>query len=109
MSEAKHTKGPWQYHSRLSGSENHRGFRVYGPGASGWTIAELMPVDEDGIEGEANAKLIAAAPSLLEALQLIASTHPMDAALDPQRAVRVAREAIAKATGAEPPSSPSPV
>jgi hypothetical protein len=36
---------------------------------------------------------------LLEALRLIAATDPVDAALDPQRAVRVARAAIAKAEG----------
>jgi hypothetical protein len=34
---------------------------------------------------------------LLEALELIASTDPVDAALDPQRAVRVARATIAAA------------
>lgn len=44
-------------------------------------------------------RLMAAAPDLLEALHLIAGTDPIDAALDPQRAVRVARAAIAKATG----------
>ena len=48
---------------------------------------------------EANARLIAAAPDLLEALELIASTDPVDAALDPQRAMRVAKAAIAKALG----------
>lgn len=36
---------------------------------------------------------------LLEALRLIAGTDFVDAALDPQRAVRVACAAIAKATG----------
>ena len=36
---------------------------------------------------------------LLTELRLIAETDPVDAALDPQRAVRVARAAIAKATG----------
>ena len=35
--------------------------------------------------------------ALLEALKLIANTNPVDAALDPQRAVRIARVAIAKA------------
>lgn len=34
---------------------------------------------------------------LLEALTLIAETDPVDAALDPQRSVRIARAAIAKA------------
>lgn len=38
---------------------------------------------------------------LLAALRLIATTDPVDAALDPQRAVRVARAAIAKAEWAK--------
>ena len=37
---------------------------------------------------------------LLEALQLIAETDSIDAALDPQREIRVARAAISKAIGA---------
>ena len=36
---------------------------------------------------------------LMDALQLIAETDSIDAALDPQRAIRVARAAIAKSTG----------
>ena len=36
---------------------------------------------------------------LLEALQLISNTDPVDCALDPQRAVRISKAAIAKATG----------
>ena len=39
---------------------------------------------------------------LLTELRLIAGTDPVDAALDPQRAVRVARAAIARATGEQP-------
>ena len=35
---------------------------------------------------------------LMDALQLIAETDSIDAVLDPQRAIRAAREAIAKAT-----------
>jgi hypothetical protein len=38
-------------------------------------------------------------PDLLEALKIIASTDSVDAALDPQRALRIARAALAKATG----------
>jgi hypothetical protein len=37
--------------------------------------------------------------ALLEALTLIASTDPVDAALDPQRAVRVANAAIKASEG----------
>jgi hypothetical protein len=44
-------------------------------------------------------RLHAVNQELLEALRLIAATDPVDAALDPQRAVRVARAAIAKAEG----------
>ena len=39
---------------------------------------------------------------LLTELRLIAGTDPVVAALDPQRAVRVARAAIARATGEQP-------
>jgi hypothetical protein len=49
----------------------------------------------------ANARLIAAAPEMLEALRLIAETEWVDVALDPQRAVRLARAAIARATGTQ--------
>jgi hypothetical protein len=45
------------------------------------------------------ARRAALYPELLEALRLIATTDPVDAALDPQRAVRVARAAIARAEG----------
>jgi hypothetical protein len=49
-------------------------------------------------QAEANAKLIAAAPDLVLALQHIAS----NAAESPEWIRRVAREAIAKATGGAP-------
>jgi hypothetical protein len=51
--------GPWDYHTKLSGSENHRGYRV-GKDA-GWLVADVMPIDSDGKEGGANAAYIAAA------------------------------------------------
>jgi hypothetical protein len=56
----------------------------------------------DALADEAAAelrRLHAVNQELLEALRLIAATDPVDAALDPQRAVRVARAAIAKAEG----------
>jgi len=62
-----HTPGPWGYAARLSGSENHKGFGLWP--ATGGAIADIYPMDEDGIEGEANAQLIAAAPELLAALE----------------------------------------
>lgn len=85
---AKHTPGPW----RITAQGKH-----------------VVSVEDGRIcaapehmakwNWDANARLIAAAPELLEALELIANTDPVEAALDPQRAVRVARAAIAKAEG----------
>ena len=60
-----HTPGPWQHSVKLSASENHRGFSIWT--ADGWALADVQPADENGIEGEANARLIAAAPLLYEA------------------------------------------
>jgi hypothetical protein len=105
---AKHTPGPWHFHAKLSGSENHRGYRVYGPGADGWILAEVIPVDEDGIEGGANARLIASAPELLEALEdmvdLITEglVRMQGARIYPagEERIEAARAAIAKATQA---------
>jgi len=63
------------------------------------TIARMAKGIQSLEEISANARLRAAAPALLKALKLIASTDYVDAALDPQRAVRVALAAIYKATG----------
>ena len=71
-----HTPGPWRLSPLLSGSENDRGFRIFasdGRDGTMW-IADVSPViDNDrgdaSEEGKANARLIAAAPDLLEALK----------------------------------------
>ena len=70
---AQHTPGPWEHSPKLSGSENHKGFNIWQllPGDHGSFIADVSPRDEDGIEGEANARLIAASPRLLAALEEI--------------------------------------
>src|SRR3546814_11845342 len=49
---------------------------------------------------EANARLIAAAPDLLEALQLVWDTYGMDPSVD-SSIWQTARAAIAKATGGQ--------
>ena len=64
---AAFTPGPWIVSSLLSGSENHRGFRIMS-GDNSWALATVQPGDEDGNLGRANAHLIAAAPDLLAAL-----------------------------------------
>ncbi len=63
----KHTPGPWTFFAILSGSENHKGFRVNDE-QDCW-IADVSPRDADGDVGNANARLIAAAPELLDCLK----------------------------------------
>jgi hypothetical protein len=87
-----HTPGPWNFYPLLSGSENHKGYRIQD--RNGW-IADCSPRDEDGKEGGANARLICAAPDLLEALQSMISVTP---GTNEPRCVERARAAIAKAT-----------
>jgi hypothetical protein len=71
MSTFKHTPGPWGVHN----NEVFAGpFKRIKGGISGFRahICEIDDLDLDGIdEIEANARLIAAAPDLLEALHLL--------------------------------------
>jgi len=92
MSDAKHTPGPWAV------STQGVGFEV--DSADGWQVAQAQQRHEDGRGKEAtmrlaNARLIAAAPELLEALQFVMSAHGEQ--LD--SAFQQAQEAITKATG----------
>lgn len=90
----KHTPGPWRI--RLDGAEpvgekgNFEPIGGCGCCGSPWANADTEE------ENNANARLIAAAPELLEALNLIASEHRDDAAVWMRS---VARAAIAKTTG----------
>jgi hypothetical protein len=68
---SKHTPGPWEFYQRAGEGEDHKGFRVTTGNPRWWAIATIMPVDGAGVEGEANARLIAAAPDLLAALEKV--------------------------------------
>lgn len=81
----KHTKGPW--HIR---AERYRFIHVT---ASGGGIAHLDTIDGEGM---ANARLIAAAPDLLEALTDLLSAHHHSKG---DEWVDAAYAAIAKAQG----------
>lgn len=63
--ETKHTPGEWEIKSETA-RQNARVIHK----EQGFCIATINPIDE----AEANAKLISAAPELLEALQLILIT-----------------------------------
>lgn len=101
---AGRTPGPW----KASGGAGVSACMVSTTLKSGRRVRFRVAVCRDGdIETvSANARLIAAAPDLLEAVQELLATHPaayrkphmIDNRTD--NAVRIARAAIAKATGA---------
>lgn len=83
---AQHTPGPWHAMPFNGGEtiyahDNHR-------------VAECLATGKHGEKHEANARLIAAAPELLAALQNILAANP-----DLAEVADEARAAIAKATG----------
>jgi len=95
------TPGPWEFVHKLTPSENHRGFfiRAEKPSRNGkWALAEVQPGDEDGTLGLANARLIAAAPDLLAALESLVS-HAQNSIDCRDEQMIAARAAIAAATG----------
>jgi hypothetical protein len=68
---SKHTPGPWTIHRHSSTSvQGSRGFVVANTG--GWLTTSL-DIESVVKEQEANARLIAAAPELLEALEKLAN------------------------------------
>ena len=97
---AKHTRGPW----RSFGSST---IYIEARLGDGWIqeVCSVGPTEADkgyGEQQQANARLIAAAPELLEALQWLVDLMP-DPELDNDAVQRAqvikARDAIAKATG----------
>ena len=97
--QATHTPGPWELQERPSTSD-HEPIKAANGDFVAYALRQLrtedaaIPVDPTE---RANARLIAAAPELLEALQVIAP----DFYLLPTRVQAIARAAIAKATGRE--------
>ena len=84
---AQHTPGPWSYNGATD---------IHAGESSGFTICEIYPSDSKTRMGKANARLIAASPELLEALDgILAITDRDHVAWDKARA------AIAKAKGSK--------
>jgi hypothetical protein len=102
---SKHTLGPWAY-SRWDRFGDARFYIAQKDGAPytphfsdvATLIAETCSGELVQIQ-EANARLIAAAPELLEALEVIIKSVDAGSAAILTHLQRVAREAIAKATG----------
>ena len=101
MNEAKHTPSPWWVDDFGNGDVRVVVDPVKGmppPICDGRTfVCKLYQQDERGIDAKANARLIAAAPELLEALQAI--MEDIDSEFGTDYDYNKARAAIAKATG----------
>ncbi len=67
-----------------------------------WLDADACDLQTPRLAAAELRRLHSVNAELLEALRLIAETEWVDAALDPQRAVHVARAAIAKAEEVKP-------
>lgn len=106
MPENKHTPGPWEY---VASNEHHGPYvaSYAGDVADCYVMSNPLaasirnggtsyPVHHQGDSADANARLIAAAPDMLEALKACADNL---ASLGWQPAEQVARAAIAKAEG----------
>jgi hypothetical protein len=90
MKTHKHTPGPW-HPVTLGASPDH----AWAIDSELVEIARLPEWTDNQAEAEANARLIAAAPEMLEALQNLA--HPMASDEDLQNALAV----IAKVKGGD--------
>jgi len=87
VSEFKGTKGPWRVGAAVNGN-----WIEAGHASQPISVGRTFYTDTGAAIEDANARLIAAAPDLLEALEYLVSLGGGDA-LDPARA------AIAKALG----------
>ena len=96
---ATHTPAPWRVEGHtteggvLTGHIISHGMNNYGDGPDGYVCKTRGTSDADAL-------LIAAAPDLLKALKLIAEMDGDQPARSDWDMVRIARTAIAKATGA---------
>ncbi len=97
------TQGKWGYNGKLTASENSRGYQITindPERKRNLVIADVVPIDSDGIEGEANARLIAAAPYMFDTLQQISRGICLDQRNGDKCICYscIAKAAIAKAT-----------
>lgn len=96
MSEAKHTPGPWKRNDFLDLKEIS--LKAITCERLGFCVTFINTDDKLRVgEADANARLIAAAPELLEALQAI--MEDMDSEFGTDYDYNKARAAIAKANG----------
>ncbi len=103
MSEAKHMPGPWEAVRMRHGW--HIGSRYPGGACSIAAIANHDDTDSSGHpRQEANARLIAAAPELLDVVKKLVECNPLYNVVtwaEWDEMIRDAKAAIAKATGVQ--------
>lgn len=104
MSAANHTPGPWHADGGAAHilGQSSRAIRTHC--ANYPTVAYVAGYDDEN--GEANARLIAAAPDLLAALKALDDCYcqvndslTRDERINHRKVLLAARQAIAKATG----------
>ncbi len=104
-----HTPGPWDQHIRLDTDDRSDPRGCYlAIGSDAWgefakVVVRMSHKDEDSQMGLANARLISAAPDLLEVLEALVSTlsaNDEDGLTEFAEPMVAARAAIAKARGA---------
>ena len=93
MSNTSHTPGPWSYENE--GQTVYVGEGQWIAQVRGWGWLQKMKNGE--AVQDANGRLIAAAPELLEALELLVDNPYREGTESDERLRRIARAAIAKA------------
>ncbi len=88
-----HTQGPWEI-----GEAHESMAMIYAPKVDGFVARAQAPDPFDYATKNANARLIAAAPELLDALKVLLNETMFK---DHPAASQMAVDAIAKATGSE--------
>jgi hypothetical protein len=106
VSAAKFTPGPWTAMLKPAPSRDDHGWRAMAMCGLSWMVAAPYKVAFECWDNEANARLIAAAPDLLDALEeareglrWYQDAHPEDTDGSDDEAMARIDAAIAKATG----------
>lgn len=91
MTKAQHTPGPWVYHKQLNGS-----LTFFGENGNRAILSAARLINQ-----EANARLIAASPELLDALKGMLEVFGDEFGMGNSSVCDDARAAITKATRSE--------
>lgn len=91
MADPRWTPGPWYIRERTGG------FTIWSDHGA-VTSTTITPLSSRRAEGEANARLVAAAPDLYEALEMVRDANESDPHIPPSALAKI-HAALAKARG----------